>query len=171
MTQLHAESADTLADIPKTKYVTFERVLNTPGWRTGGKIHIAADNGYRVYVGGTQVGSGQVTAAFPPTLSDPAVNTTGWQTPGHFDVPGEGGDVKMTVIAAHEKAWVANYSEPPNVRLRVRAPRAGGGGDDDDAVQTRKYTQPRRFVGHCPAVPSSSVLARHCNTSPPGRRR
>ena len=96
--------------------VEFERTFYIPGNPTGGALHITCDNGYEVYMNGSFVGSALVHDISgqdweTSDLTEPYVNTTGWQTVQSYhqgvDFSLQGGNNTLVIKAANE------YMGPP----------------------------------------------------------
>ena len=88
------------------EYATFVRTFTVPGLPVSGSILVTADNGYQLSFNGSFLGQAQIyTPAFPGSLKEDGVNTTGWQTPETWTLPLQGGLNTLSIVAANEFAY------------------------------------------------------------------
>jgi hypothetical protein len=104
------DSADPLYDAAAStdgRVVVFEKTFDINGIPQDSVLHIAADNGWEVFINGTYLARSSTTTAGweLSNLHESYLNTTGWQSVGHINVPAAmlvSGENTIKVLAGNE---------------------------------------------------------------------
>lgn len=108
--------SDEVVDPVVGTVITLQRDFEIDGYPMSGTLLITCDNGYEAFVGGTSVGSAQVSGAWLlSNLTETFVNTSGWQSVESFNVLSElqSGDNVLTIDAANEELPGSTISSNP----------------------------------------------------------